>query len=403
MPVGTCSFAHFHLTGIWRKTEQNNPYKPLEVQTFKFPSLLILRITAYIIGAFGVIGTLMPFLPYDDFWIRGFDYPRQQLIFVLALAAGLWLFTNKDWDNYDYVISGVLLLAMSYQFYRIVPYTALWEKQSRQAERAVTDETQLSLMVSNVLQTNRKYNEVITLAREMNPDMLLTVESDEAWGQALHAGLDADYPHHVDVPLDNLYGMHLFSRLPLQNPTVKYRIKDDIPSIDCTITLGNGEEIDLYFLHPMPPSPTEDYSSTGRDAELALVGMEVKDKGRNAIVAGDMNDVAWSHSSRLFQRLSGLLDPRRGRGMFATFHADYHLARWPLDHIFHSTDLALVELQRLRHIGSDHFPVYVRFNYENGVSEGQQKQRKDDDEEEAKEVIKNGKAGKEDVLLEQKE
>lgn len=371
------------------------------MQTFNSPSLLVLRITAYIIGAFGIIGTLMPFLPYDDFWIRGFDYPRQQLIFVLALAAGLWLFTNKDWDNYDYVISGILLLAMSYQFYRIVPYTALWEKQSRQAERAVTDETQLSLMVSNVLQTNRKYNEVITLAKEMSPDMLLTVESDEAWGKALHAGLDADYPHHVDVPLDNLYGMHLFSRLPLQNPTVKYRIKDDIPSIDATITLGNGEEIDLYFLHPMPPSPTEDYSSTGRDAELALVGMEVKDKGRNAIVAGDMNDVAWSHSSRLFQRLSGLLDPRRGRGMFATFHADYRLARWPLDHIFHSTNLAVVELHKLRHVGSDHFPVFVRFNYENGISEGQQKEMKDDDEDEAKEVIQNGKAGKEDVILKQ--
>lgn len=346
---------------------------------------------------------MLPFLPYDDFWIRGFDYPRQQLIFVLGLAAGLWVFTNKDWGNYDYIIGIVLVLAACYQMYRIAPYTPIWKKQSRQAQQPVTDDTRLSLMVCNVLQTNNEYHKVIDLALEVSPDILLTVETNKEWEEALHDGLIKTYAHRVNVPLPNLYGMHLFSRIPLQNPTIKYRIKDDIPSIDATITLGNGEEVDLYFLHPMPPSPTEDYASTGRDAELASVGLEVKKKGRNAIVAGDMNDVAWSHSSRLFQRLSGLLDPRRGRGLYATFHANYRLVRWPLDHIFHSKDLALVEINRLRKVGSDHFPVIITFNYEKNAVIGQGLERKTGDVEEAKKVIKKGKAGKDDVLIEKKE
>jgi endonuclease/exonuclease/phosphatase (EEP) superfamily protein YafD len=365
--------------------------------------LLILRIIAYVIGGFGIIGTLMPFLPYDDFWIRGFDYPRQQLIFVLAIATALWLYTNTDWDNYDYLIAGVLFLGTCYQTYRIAPYTPLWQKQSLEAQQPVTDDTRLSLMVCNVLQTNKEYDQVIDLALEVSPDILLTVETNKDWEEALHAGLQEEYPYRVDVPLENLYGMHLFSRIPLQNQTVKYRIKDDIPSIDATIKLGNGEEVDLYFLHPMPPSPTEDYASTGRDAELAMVGLEVKKKERNTIVAGDMNDVAWSHSSRLFQRLSGLLDPRRGRGFYATFHADYRLIRWPLDHIFHSNNLALVELKRLRHVGSDHFPVVITFNYECNISNGQEKERRDGDTEEAKEVIEHGKKGEKDILLKEHE
>ena len=361
--------------------------------------MLILRILAYILGAFGLIGTMMPFLPYDDFWIRGFDYPRQQLVFVLATAAAIWLFTNVDWDRYDYIIAGVLLIAMTYQAYRILPYSPVWTVQSKDAEKEVTDDTSLSLMISNVLQTNKNYDKVINLALARSPDVFVTLESNKAWGDALHQGLDAEYPHHVDVPLENLYGMHVFSRTPLQNPTIKYRIKDDIPSVDATITLGNGEEIDLYFLHPMPPSPTEDYASTGRDAELAMVGLEVEKKGRNAIVAGDMNDVAWSHSSRLFQRLSGLLDPRRGRGFYATFNANNPLMRWPLDHVFHSEDLALVHLERLGYVGSDHFPVYISFNFENNVSEGQKHDRQDDDIEEAEKVIRDGKNGKDDVLI----
>lgn len=361
--------------------------------------MIVLRILAYFLGSFGVIGTLLPFLTYDDFWIRGFDYPRQQLIFVLAIAAVLWLVSNRDWDRYDYAIGAILILAASYQIYRILPYTQVWNVQSLAAEQPVTDDTSLRLMVSNVLQTNKQYDKVINLALEESPDILVTLESNGDWGEALHKGLDAEYPYHVDVPLENLYGMHLFSRIPLIDPTIKYRIKDDIPSIDAKIKLGNGEVIDLYFLHPMPPSPSEAYASTGRDAELAMVGLEVEEKDRNAIVAGDMNDVAWSHSSRLFQRLSGLLDPRRGRGLYATFHADYRLARWPLDHVFHSTDLALVEMRRLPHVGSDHFPFIIHFNFEHRVSEGQEAEREDDDVEEAKTVIDHGKKGKEDVLI----
>ena len=57
--------------------------------------------------------------------------------------------------------------------------------------------------------------------------------------------------------------------------------------------------------------------------------------------------------------LMGNRDPRCGRGMFNTFHADYPFMRFPLDHVFHSAALALVAMRRLPHIGSDHFPILV--------------------------------------------
>nr|WP_256534150.1 endonuclease/exonuclease/phosphatase family protein [Lewinella sp. JB7] len=254
--------------------------------------------------------------------------------------------------------------------------------------------------MSNVLQTNKRTDLVIDLVKEMNPDILLTVETNAWWEEKLREGIGEDYPHQVPVPIENLYGMHLWSKIELIDPQVKYRIKDDIPSIDTQIELPNGRLVDLHFVHPMPPSPSEAYASTGRDAELALVGLEVQKKPESTvIVAGDMNDVAWSHSSRLFQRLSGLLDPRRGRGLYSTFHAEHRFLRWPLDHVFHSTDLTVLDLQRLRYVGSDHFPVLIRLSYEPEQDDNQGETPEGDDLEEASETIKKGKRHEDDAVI----
>jgi endonuclease/exonuclease/phosphatase (EEP) superfamily protein YafD len=96
-----------------------------------------------------------------------------------------------------------------------------------------------------------------------------------------------------------------------------------------------------------------------------LVGRWIaKQNGAPAIVAGDLNDVAWSATTQLFLRLSGLLDPRMGRGFYNTYNARNPLVRWPLDHLFHSNHFRLVNLQRCADIGSDHFPVLVELSYE---------------------------------------
>lgn len=197
--------------------------------------------------------------------------------------------------------------------------------------------------------------------REVDPDVVLAVETDGWWAEHLHV-LEADYPHVIVQPQGNHYGMHFFSRLELGAPAVRFLVEDDIPSIRVTIKLRSGEFIKFFGLHPRPPEPKQDTDE--RDAELLMVGKEVRACDLPAIVAGDLNDVAWSNSTRLFQKVSGLVDPRRGRGMFSTFHASFPLLRWPLDHVFHDKRFTLVRLQRLRSIGSDHFPVLAELQLE---------------------------------------
>ena len=195
-------------------------------------------------------------------------------------------------------------------------------------------------------------------APEGKLDLLVTLESDHWWQSRLDV-LDERYPHAVKCPLDNLYGMHLYSRLPLEDAQVQFLVESDIPSIHALARLPSGRTLRLHCLHPAPPSPSENEESTERDAELVMVGKSAAAADEPVIVTGDLNDVAWSETTRLFRRISGLLDPRVGRGMFNSYHAGYPFLRWPLDHLFHSRDFRLVDIRRLPAFGSDHFPVLV--------------------------------------------
>ncbi|WMN12331.1 endonuclease/exonuclease/phosphatase family protein [Marivirga salinae] len=120
--------------------------------------------------------------------------------------------------------------------------------------------------------------------------------------------------------------------------------------------------IKLYAIHPEPPVPSQNPKSTARDAEILLVGQKTKADQMPTIVAGDLNDVAWSYTSELFLKISGLLDPRRGRGLFSSFHAKHWYARWPLDHVFCSGHFRLQKMKRMGSIGSDHFPILLQLH-----------------------------------------
>lgn len=338
-------------------------------------------------------------IPRDEWWIRGADFPRLQILVLGFIAFVLFLLVDHPWTAFNQLLFVGLIAALAYQLKMVLPYTFIWKKQVKQVKQDQLDpDRQISLIVSNVLTTNTKYHLLIEQIQTHQPDLVLTLETDQAWQDAL-AVIEPDYPYRVPVPLDNLYGMHLYSKLELSETEVKFILSDEIPSIHTKVMLRSGQPVQLYCLHPKPPSPTEAKDSTLRDAELLIVGDQIKDLDESCIVMGDLNDVAWSRTTRLFQRISGLLDPRVGRRYVNTFHADYPLLRWSLDHVFHSTDFALVHMERLKHVGSDHFPVYLVLQTGRVFEHHQEAlEETDQDDQEAKEAIQEGieKAEKEE-------
>lgn len=311
------------------------------------------------ITALLMTATLLPLSRIEHWCVRGLDFPRMQIACALAvlfamqtlclsggaatpLVWGLWLLT---------------LGCLALQGWWILPYTRLYKPEVLSAQQEDVANT-VRVMTANVLTTNRNVHALLALVKRYQPDLLVTLETDQWWQDKL-SPLKGTYPHVVQQPMDNLYGMHLFSRYPLSDTEVQFLVEDDVPSIHTLVTLPSGRKVRLHCLHPAPPSPTENETSSERDAELVMVGKRAADSTLAVIVTGDLNDVAWSTTTRLFRKLSGLLDPRVGRGMFNTFHAEHWYFRWPLDHLFHSAHFHLVAMQRLPAFGSDHFPVLV--------------------------------------------
>lgn len=298
----------------------------------------------------------------DYWWIRIWDFPHLQLtaLTLLGLLAWLGFSRNGEWPLAG-AVAGLSAAAL-YQGWLIYPYTRLHKRQVQTQTRRTPKEPKalntIRLLSANVYMENTRTPDVQRLIDKYKPDVVLLLETNEAWRTAMRS-IENTYAYRVLCPLENTYGMLLYSRLPIRRHELRFLIQQDIPSVYAEIELPSGQVVHFYGVHPMPPSPTEHYRSTERDAELLVVGRECRRHTEPVIVAGDLNDVAWSHTTRLFQRVSGLLDPRVGRGLFSTFHARYFFLRWPLDHVFVSHHFRLQILRRLPNCGSDHFPILV--------------------------------------------
>jgi endonuclease/exonuclease/phosphatase (EEP) superfamily protein YafD len=340
----------------------------------------------YFFGAFALfclVVSLIPFIPIAHGAFRIFEFGRLQIATVSAIAIIL-IFSVLPINGYSLVYVAMLLLSLVVQLYYIARFTPFWKKQVALHQSEIHEGQAVSLLVCNVKQSNNRYEKLIKQIEKHEPDILLLMETDQAWIDIMKKSLGR-YEFNLSCPQDNSYGMFLASKLNILKSEIKFLLNDGIPSFHCTFSLLDDHQFDLISIHPDPPVPHRD--TIGRDAEILVVGKMAAKRQQPLIIAGDLNDVAWSATTRRFLRISRLLDPRQGRGMYNSFDARFPFLRWPLDHIFHSEDFELVSIKRLPFVGSDHFPMLYKlalvFKNNNDLPDNPTKE----DHEEAKTLI----------------
>lgn len=341
-----------------------------------------------VLAAICLLATLLPLLPFAHGMVRSFDFGRLQVIGIGTLVVAAALIFG-DLRGAALVATGMAAIAVGIQLVHVLRFTPFWPRQTVGFKGDVQSAATISVLACNVKQGNRDYQKVVDLVRDCKPDIAVFMETDQGWGEALRPCL-SEFHETVEQPQEDSYGMILASRYPLRDGEVRFLLNEEVPSISCVVTLPGGRDVRVIALHPEPPLPNRD--TLGRDAEILLVAEEARDEKMPLIVTGDLNDVAWSRTTRRFLRISGLLDPRQGRGLFNSFDARYWFLRWPLDHIFHSSEFELVTIERQRFVGSDHFPMYYCLALTGGGANEAPDAPTEDDIEEADEAIKTEKS-----------
>lgn len=300
--------------------------------------------------------TLLPVSGSKQWWVRMWDFPRAQvagglagtLVLVAVLGPARW------------VLMPAVAAALGYQLWRIRPYTRLVPVEMRFAEGRDAGR-EVRMLAANVLLENTEHHRLAALIERVDPDIVLLMETDARWVAALEPVL-ARYPTVLSEPRDDYYGMVFATRLTAHDARMVRLTPDETPSVFAELAAPGGARFRFVGLHPKPPVPGEDTDE--RDAEVTFAARFARDSELPVVAIGDFNDVAWSDTSQRFKHVGGYLDPRIGRGLFASFDANRPYFRCPIDQLYVTGDVAMVSFGRGPHVGSDHFPLVatVRFD-----------------------------------------
>ena len=314
-----------------------------------------MKLTTYcirLVAGLLILVTGMSIVESNEWWVRIWDFPRVQILVALLLAGALAQWRDRPAGKW---IALSCAVAACWQLYRIFPYTPF-----AQQEIAFADDTRVSqgrcfsVLSLNVLESNRDYGRTAHLIDRVRPDVLLLMETDRRWADGLSKQL-ARYPHRLERPLSNTYGIMFATRLPMRDGRIETIAEKNTPSVHAELTARAPFRV--IALHPRPPLPGQD--TEARDAEIAIAARRAAMAKQPVLAIGDFNDVAWSHTSQLFKRVGGYLDARIGRGTFSTFPAQMPLMGWPLDHMFVTPQFEVRSLDVLEDVGSDHLPVHA--------------------------------------------
>jgi endonuclease/exonuclease/phosphatase (EEP) superfamily protein YafD len=248
---------------------------------------------------------------------------------------------------------GCLVAAAAGNGWELAPY---WLPAP--AAPAVRGRAPLSIVAANVLWSNPEKIRVRDWLGDRDADVVVLVELDAAWLEALESLLNR-YPHRVIRTREDNFGIALLSKQPFLNADVVEFGGVPVPSIVARIE-WDGSPLTIVATHPPPPAGAR--RAAARDAALRSIATFVAAAEDPCIVAGDLNATPWSAAFRGLVRTSGLCDTALGRGLQPTWNARLFAPRIPIDHILAPAGTIVLERTVGPDLGSDHLPVTARLS-----------------------------------------
>ncbi len=208
-------------------------------------------------------------------------------------------------------------------------------------------------IVANVRTSNRSFAAVRRQIEQEQPDILLLMEVDQTWIDALAPATDS-FPHKLIQPRADNFGIAFYSRLPIDDAEIRRLGGTGLPTIRATVRIGS-QQLTAVGTHPPPPMSRR--AAAARNRQLADIARLARRTTGPVLVLGDLNVTPWSPFFTDLLRDGQLHDGRRGFGILPTWEKLAGMVRIPIDHVLHSEGVAITDLRVLPGNGSDHRPI----------------------------------------------
>ncbi|MEG4225211.1 endonuclease/exonuclease/phosphatase family protein [Microcoleus sp. N9_B2] len=210
----------------------------------------------------------------------------------------------------------------------------------------------LRILHSNVLRSNRRYSEVISLVKAEQPDIAVFVELNSSWARELSV-LREIFPYSSTQQESERFGSAIYSKLPLNNSSVR-AFSNQRKSLLVDVKF-QGKIISLILSHPTVPIKQQSFID--RNQQLAAIGEYAAQVKNPLIVVGDFNTTMWSPFYKNMVKTGNLRNARSGFGILPTWPTFMPLAYIPIDHFLVSKEIGVLKIRTGRNVGSDHLPL----------------------------------------------
>jgi len=256
------------------------------------------------------------------------------------------------------VLLGVFLLMNSVL---IIPFylPTNWRATATNYALDTRQKIQYRVLFANINYGNHDLDKLSDRVELENPDLLVTVETDQDKFALLTKQL-AQYPHNFQISRGQRLGTAIWSKQPfVSDPEVVWDDSQTYPTVRFKLPASDSlQPLVVYAVHPPPPITPS--AAEARNQIFGLLANKIGQEVGPILVVGDFNATSWSpHFNQLIQD-SRLSDTRVAKGLqpsWPTFLPSF--LRIPIDHVLINELVQVINRQTLPSIGSDHLPVLV--------------------------------------------
>ncbi len=288
-----------------------------------------------------IIGTVMAWFAPHGFWpdIMS-NFRAVYLGCAIFGAVSLAILRRPRWA----LVSAVVAAA------NVAPVVP-WVGVSPETPPACATEDQAHIVVINAFIGNERFDLIVDYVRDEDPDILVISELYPDLGKML----EEEFPYAKWREANSAWGIGIFSKYPL-GPTEVVRTEIGPPQLD---GLVHGPKGDFRLLAAHPPAPGHPLAARERNEALELLAERARTSEIPVVLAGDLNVTMWSPHYEPLED-AGLRNAREGRSVAGTFPQKLPPFRVPIDHVMHTSDIAVCDFGLGRNINSDHLPITAR-------------------------------------------